>query len=291
MEGETREMGETKIKELVMIIQRLFSKKDKDKKSNKTRNSLISGAGLISANIGLSQHNDKQVGKLERDWKKEAKDKESKKVYNRLKKNFKKSGKAILEEGIDSGGNVIHESQSGIINEGLERGNKIVQMSGKTKGNASILGHELGHIHYLSNPKADKVGKYAHKLGPISENSTLIGLGTGIASGIRSAKKEERGEKEGIINRSSGIIASTSAHIPRLVAEGKASQHGYKLMRNAGASNKLLKSAKGNYKKMLLTYGTGIAGDIGVSELGRSAGRAYYNNVIKEDKNNDNPKK
>lgn len=255
--------------------------KNPPEKSNKTRNSLIAGAGLIGAEVGLSQLNNNLVKKLEKDWKKEAKDKESKKVYNRLKKNFKKSGKAILNEGIDPGGNIIYSPQSGIIEEGLEKGKGIVQMSGKTKGNAAILAHELGHIHYLSNPKADKVGKYAHKLGWIPENSTLIGLGAGIASGIRSAKKEEKGEKEGIINRSSGIIASTGANLPRLIAEGKASQHGYRLMKNAKASEKLLKSAKGNYKKTLLTYGTGIAGDIGVSELGRAAGRAYYNNIVK----------
>jgi len=271
-----------------MIIQRLFSKKDKDKKSNKTRNSLILGVGLNYADIGLSHLNNKQVKKLENDWKKEAKDKESKKIYNRLKKNFKKSGEAILEEGISSGGNVIPEARSGIVNEGLKKGNKIVQMSGKTKGNASILGHELGHIHYLSNPKADKIGKYAHKLSP---NTTLIGFGAGITSGIRSAKKEEKGEKEGIVNRASGILASTSSYLPKLVAEGKASQYGYKLMKNAGASEKLLKSAKGNYKRALLTHCTGIVGDIGVSELGRSAGRAYYNNIIKENKENNNPKK
>jgi len=275
----------------MIILRRLFSKKDGDKKSNKTRNSLISGAGLIVADNGHSQLSDKLVKKLENDWKKEAKDKESKKIYNRLKKNFKKSGNAILEEGIDSSGKRIPEAMSGIVEGGFNNGDKIVQMSGKTKGNASILGHELGHVHYLSNPKADKVGKYAHKLRPISENSTLIGLGAGIASGIRSAKKEEKGEKEGIVNRSSGILAVTGVHLPRLVAEGKASQHGYKLMKNAGASKRLLKSAKGNYKKALLSYGTGILGDIGVSELGRAAGRAYYNNIIKKDKKDDNPKK
>ena len=272
----------------MIILRRLFSKGDGDKKSNKTRNSLISGAGLLVADIGHSRINNNLGEKLEKDWKKEAKDKESKKIYNRLKKNFKKSGKAILEEGIDSSRKVIPGPQGGIVS---GSGEKIIQMSGKTKGNASVLGHELGHIHYLSNPKADKIGKYAHKLDSISNSSTLIGFGAGIASGVRSAKKEEKGEKEGIINRSSGILASTGAYLPRLVAEGKASQHGYKLMKNAGASKRLLKSAKGNYKKMLLTYGTGLLGDIGISELGRSAGRAYYNNIIRKDKKDDNPKK
>jgi len=272
----------------MIILRRLFSEEDQDKKSNKTRNSLVAAGGLLSADIGIHQLNDKLGRKLGEDWKKQAKDKESQKVYNRLKKNFKKSGKAILQEGIDSSGNIIHQSQSGID---LRSGNKIVQLSGKTRGNASILGHELGHLHYLSNPKADKVGKYAHKLRPISDNSTLIGLGAGIVSGVRSAKKEEKGEKEGIVNRSLGILASTGANIPRLVAEGKASQHGYKLLKKAGASKRLLNSAKGNYKKAFLTYGTGIVGDIGISELGRAAGRAYYNNVIKEDKKDDNPKK
>jgi len=56
-------------------------------------------------------------------------------------------------------------------------------------------------------------------------------------------------------------------------------------MKNAGASDRLLKSAKGNYKKMLLSYGSGIVTDAGISELGRAAGRAYYNNIVKKDKN------
>jgi hypothetical protein len=271
-----------------MIIQRLFSKKD----SNKTRNSVIAGSGLIGIDAALSNLNNKNVDKLEKKWKEEAKkDKESKKVYRKLRKNFKRpENRTILEEGKDIGGNIIRENQSGIIEEGPKKGYKIVQISGKTKGNASVLGHELGHLHYLSDSKADKVGRYAHKLSPISNNSTLIGLGFGVASGIGSAKKEEMGEKEGALGRSSGIIAATGSYIPRIVAEGKASQHGYKLMKNAGASDRLLKSAKKNYKGMLLTYGSGIAANAGISELGRAAGRAYYNNTLKE-KNNDNSKK
>ena len=270
-------------------MEKIFSE---EKKSNKTRNSLIAGAGFIGTDAALTHLNRKSVDKLEKKWKEEAKkDKESKKIYGKLKKNFKKSGDTILEEGKDIGGNIIRENQSGIIEEGSKKGNKIIQISGKAKGNASVLGHELGHIHYLSDPKADRIGKYAHKLAyPISGNSTLIGLGAGIASGVRSAKKEEKGEKEGALGRSSGILAATSSNIPRLVAEGKASQRGYKLMKNAGASDRLLKSAKGNYKKMLLSYGSGIATDIGVSELGRAAGRAYYNNIAKENKD-DNSKK
>jgi hypothetical protein len=266
-----------------MIIQRLFSKKD----SNKTRNSVIAGSGLIGIDAALSNLNNKNVDKLEKKWKEEAKkDKESKKVYRKLRKNFKRSEKTILEEGKSASGDIIRENQSGIIEEGSEKGKKIIQISGKAKGNASVLSHELGHLHYLSDPKADRVGKYAHKLAhPISGNSTLIGLGAGVASGVRSAKKEEKGEKEGLLGRSSGIIAAVSSHSPRLVAEGKASQHGYKLMKNAGASDRLLKSAKGNYKKMLLSYGSGIVTDAGISELGRAAGRAYYNNIVKEDKN------
>lgn len=260
--------------------------KDSAKKSNKTRNSLIAGAGITGV---VPKLNDKYLIKnIEKECEKEAKNKESRKIYNRLRKDFRRKG-GILMEGIDLDGKIIRED--GCLRSPKGVNLNLIRITGKTKGDASVLGHELGHSHYLTNPKADKIGKYAHKLLPISDNSTLIGLGAGITSGIRSAIKEEKGEKEGIINRSSGIIASTGANLPRLVAEGKASQHGYKLMKNAKASEKLLKSSKGNYKKMLLTYGLGgVATDIGISELGRAAGRAYYNNIIKEDHKDENTK-
>lgn len=277
----------------MIILRRLFSKGDGDKKSNKTRNSLAAGVGLIGTeavvlnplNYKLSKNIDKNIKETHK------KDKESHKIYKKIKKDFLKDPNSMLEEGKTRFGDIIREDVSGIVSEGPSKGKKIIRISGGSTKDASILSHEMGHIHYLSNPKADKIGKYAHKIDSISNNSTLIGLGAGIASGVRSAKKEEKGEKEGLVNRSSGALASIGAHLPRLVAEGKASQHGYKLMKNAGASERLLKSAKGNYKKALLSYGAGIVSDIGISELGRSAGRAYYNNIIKTDKKDDNSKK
>lgn len=265
-----------------MIIQRLFSKKD----SNKTRNSVIAGSGLIgSETVILDPLNNKLLKNINKRIKSNKNDKESNKLYKKLRKDFKESNSSIFEEGRTRNGNIIKEDVSGIVSEGLDKGKKIIRISGKTKGDASILAHEIGHIHYLSNPKADKIGKYSHKLRNISDNSTLIGLGAGVASGVRSAKKEEKGEKEGLLGRSSGIIAAVSSHAPRLISEGKASQHGYKLMKNAGASDRLLKSAKGNYKRALTAYGSGIVTNAGISELGRVAGRAYYNNIVKEDKN------
>ncbi len=251
--------------------------KDSSKKSNKTQNSLIAGAGTIGGALLLNNNLNKNIDK---EYKKGAKNKESNKIYNRFRKDFRRKGGNLME-GKDLYGNIIRD-------DGFRRSKdvnlKIIHITGKTKGNASVLGHELGHAHYLTNPKADKIGRYAHKLYPISDNSTLIGLGAGIASGIRSAKKEENGEKEGIINRSSGIIASISANLPRLVAEGKASQYGHKLMKNMKASKELLKFSKRNNRKALLTYGLGgVVADIGASEIGRAVGRAYYNNIIKGD--------
>ena len=58
-----------------------------------------------------------------------------------------------------------------------------------------------------------------------------------------------------------------------MIAEQQASKYGYNLLKQSGASKKHLSKANKNYKRMLLTYGTGILGDIGAAELGRAAGK------------------
>ena len=215
--------------------------------------------------------------------KKLSKDKEGKKIYRKLRNSIRKNGGLVIE-GIDESKHILDNSSGGVgINTTTGEKVPVIMISGKSVGNAATLSHELGHNNYHLNPKSDKIGRYSHKLyNP--KASSIGGIGVGFASGIRSAKKESEGEKEGVANRIAGGATAVGLDVPILIAEGKASRHGLKLLKNAGASDKYLKSSRKSLRNAWLTYGAKTVADVGLSELGRAAGRAYYNNILKEDK-------
>lgn len=243
-------------------------KRFSEKEKTGIRDSLILGGSLTAADISHNIINQEYVKKLNRDLKKTSR--EEKKIYRKLKSDFRKRKNTLLKEGIDYEGNIVEQTAGGLLKDSFGNKHKYIQIQGNNVGNASVLGHELGHIHYLTDKNAKKLGKYAHKLRGISDNSTLIGFGTGFASGINSAKKED---KESKLSRVSGGLTAVTSNIPRLIAEQQASKYGYNLLKQSGASKEHLSKANKNYKRMLLTYGTGILGDIGAAELGRAAGK------------------
>lgn len=142
---------------------------------------------------------------------------------------------------------------------------KIIRVADK---DASTLAHELGHARYHTDKKAGLVPKIAHKLYLDPRITGIAGISSSIAAGIDKAKKEEKGEKESKIGKAAPYL-SAGMSVPVLVSEGAASIHGQKLLKKAGASEKLLRAAKKSNGRAFNSYVAGAA----IATLGSKAAK------------------
>lgn len=152
----------------------------------------------------------------------------------------------------------------------------VILGKGRLSG-ADVLAHELGHAHYQyrGGLKGFPI-EAAHQLATPGQMATfqvgkLIGAGVGFKSGLKKAKLESVGEKESKFNKIQGLAPAIIA-TPMLVAEGAASRKGLQLLKNAGASEKALKSAKKNLTDAWKSYGSSVLASTGISEGSRGVG-------------------
>lgn len=227
-----------------------------ESKDHTTRNgALIVGGGLVGNTI---------LGKKVMDNFDRPISEEEGKVANKLVENAKKRGINVVEHG------------AGIPGPAYGKG---VVYRNHTK-DAGSLAHEIGHAYYDREKKAGKIGKVAHKAylktGGSIGGATIPGL-AGIASGIYSgkakAKREKEGKKEGKISKHSGWAVPVALSAPMLVSEAAASRKGIKLLKQSGASKKVIKDAKKNLSGAFGTYATQVAANAGVGQIAK--GIAY----------------
>lgn len=153
---------------------------------------------------------------------------------------------------------------------------KSVYVSSTIPSTADTLAHELGHAHYDANKDAGKVGKYAHKaykklggMASFTRHSPLAAVGAGVTSGVVKAKKEEKGKKEGKLNKVLPYLAPTAVTAPGLVSEVAASHKGLKMLKEAGATKKDLRAARKNLAGAALSYGTIAAMNAGLGGISK----------------------
>ena len=158
--------------------------------------------------------------------------------------------------------------------------------------NAFTLAHELGHSEHFHDRGGSKVGKEAHKLKRGIDNlsrsinpllgkskhrlANSAGLTSGLVSGINAGRKEAKGEKEGIVSKTS-ILAPLAIKTPQLVSEFEASRQGMKLLKKAGASKKYRRVAGKNLGASFGTYAINTISPMllgyGARQLGKEIGR------------------
>ena len=192
---------------------------------------------------------------------------ENKRLIEKLKTAAKKKGIKFGEaDMLEMGGSPA----------GYAMGEKTVYMDSYARPGADILSHELGHAHYDSDKNAGKIGKYAHKaykklggMASFTRHSPLAAVGAGVTSGIVKAKKEEKGKKEGKLNKVLPYLAPTTVAAPGLVSEVAASHKGLKMLKEAGAAKKDLRAARKNLASAALTYGTLAAMNAGLGGISK----------------------
>ena len=131
-----------------------------------------------------------------------------------------------------------------------------------SKKGADLFSHELGHRHYIKEKDAEFIGKAAHKIYMNSGDSlvsgyiipNVSGVTSGVISGIRKAKKEDKGEKESVVNKHVSWVAPLITSAPMLISEAAASRKGIKYLKEQGASKEYLKEAKKHLGKAFGTY-------------------------------------
>lgn len=162
-------------------------------------------------------------------------------------------------------------------------GKEVIRVS--DKGPVSALAHELGHASHYKNRDGGFIGKAAHKVVGISKGSIpkLAGLTTGIASGIRAEKAKQKGEKESKLNRLAPVTVPLALSAPLLIAEGAASKKGLKLLKESGASDALMKDAKGRLGAAYSTYLAKAGKNALSGEVGRVIGKGYVKVKSKKD--------
>lgn len=198
-----------------------------------------------------------------------------------------------------------------IIGRGISRteknlGKDVISIGGSTNSTA-VLAHELGHAQYHKHRSKGVVGNLAHRLHgassiaintltnptknkqlkPVSRMANLaVGAG-GFRRGKNSVTTDENGKikvngKQAIKSAAIGV----SFGAPVLIAEAAASRKGLKMMKKAGASKELLKSARKDLGNAWLTY-AGQASKPVVTELGghiSGVGYGYLREKKKKEK-------
>ena len=272
---------------MIILRQRAFSKKEKkDSKIEKGVLTAATLAGVLPTSLEQAakderireqlkeKSGDSRIGKKIKELLKRDPDleKESEEVFDKLRKESKTRIKHMP--------NTMRYKDHYDIKE------KLIRVTDK---DASTLAHELGHAHFHNDKKASIIPKIAHKLYLDPRISGIAGISSSIAAGIDKAKKEERGEEESKIGKAAPYL-SAGTYVPVLVSEGAASIHGQKLLKKAGASEKLLKAARKSNGRAFNTYVAGAA----ISTLGSKAAKniayKYKKRQLEESKMTDKEK-
>ncbi len=270
-----------------MIIQRLFSKKS-EKKSKIEKAALVATAigGTLPASMEKLAKEEKtreqlkelsgngRIGKKIKEILKKDPDleKENEEVFNKLRKESKVRVK------------YMPNTMKGRDSYNFKK--NIITVADK---DASTLAHELGHAHYHTNKKAGLVPKIAHRLYLSPGLARIAGMSSSIAAGVDKAKKEESGEEESKIGKAAPYL-SAGLTSPVLVSEAAASIHAQKLLKKAGASEKLLKAAKKSNGRAFNTYVAGAAiGTLG-SKAAKDIAYKYKKRQLEENKMTDKEK-
>lgn len=269
-----------------MKILRLFSKKKSQEEPIKDKNGKL-GAVLVGAGLGANTAASLKVIDLEGLSKGAIKMPKLLKP-NKIQENEKLTD-ALIEEA-KKGGIKIDSGPYNLGGSPQVYSNKTVYIDSRQSQQADTLAHELGHAHYDANEKAGKIGKAAHKayfkLGGTNKLfmkvSPAAAIGTGVASGIHKAKKENKGEKEGKLSKVAPYLAPTTVVAPGLVSEVMASHKGMKFLKKAGASKKDISASRRNLASAALTYGTLAAVNAGIGGISKHI--AYKKTKEKLDK-------
>ncbi len=265
------------------ILKRFSSsskKDDKEKKKNNNKNKDLNtilglggvGAGLTAGNIIHSKIKERKEPS-----------EESKNLYDKLKNKF--NGSIIDDSDVrDTKYNLRNASSYFFPNLGIAA----IKLDKSYKGDASTLAHEMGHSYFYNpnfikdeksnNNVANKIGKFLHNneiLRKAKNKNTGISVATGIISGINKARLERKGKKEGIINKIAPYIVTGAISAGEVGTELAASIKGYKMLKNLGASKKMLNDAKKDLGFALSTYvGKGVI-DLALTKGGRTLGDSY----------------
>lgn len=151
--------------------------------------------------------------------------------------------------------------------------------------NADSLSHELGHsIYSRSGRKGGIIGKTAHKIyhSPIGKGIGIVNVVNGFDSGVKAEKAKLEGKKESKLNRARSIAVPLALSAPMLVSEGAASAKGLKLLKQSGASKKLMNEAKKNLATAYGTYVIRAGRDTAFGETSRLAGKGWVRHKHKE---------
>ena len=168
---------------------------------------------------------------------------------------------------------------------------KAIVLDENFKGKAPTLAHEMGHGYYMNGDGKKSLGGLLHNQYLRSPEIGMIhGALQGIHSGIKSEKQKAKGKKESKWNKYKSVIIP-GIHAAALIgSEGAASMHGYKKLKEMGASKELLKDAKKDLITALGSYAGIGAMEVGAGAISRSLGKKigkklYKNKKKEEDKN------
>lgn len=149
---------------------------------------------------------------------------------------------------------------------------------------AGVLAHELGHSQYISPKDSDRtlskdfIAKTSHRLQPISSLAAskagiLASAIHGYKSGVKSEKDKEEGKEESRWNKVRAVAVPGIAIAPNLIAEASASVKGLKMLKEAGANEDLLRSARGDLGAAFGTYAGASLLPIAAGAAGRLVGK------------------
>jgi hypothetical protein len=303
-----------------MIILRMFSKKG-DKETDKEKvvkgRDIAAGIGIgTAAGIAGVAANSAFVKKLRNA--KSIDPEEEKKLREELIKKAKKQGTRTINTNAEnsmavgtSEGKVIRKALAKLAKkdrkkyEAIKEATKYPGMDGVLEhigkdqiilgkgrlSEADVLSHELGHTQFLEKGRSkDVIAKTAHRLNAVSKMGTMGLTGSavygahGYANGLKAAKMESEGKKESFGHRikATGLPALVAA--PILITEGAATGKGLKLLKQAGASKRAMKTARKTLGNAYGTYASIAAGNVAAGEGGRLVGKAVGKKRYKKEK-------
>lgn len=142
-----------------------------------------------------------------------------------------------------------------------------------SKNDVSTLAHEIGHSQH-SHGRAGKFWGANRRLDQMTRNTATqkyaggVGLLTGFASGYNQTKNDDDSKVKKL-----AAYTPTMINAPMILEEADASRRGLKLMRNAGASKAQLMAGRKSLGLALGTYMIRPAAQIGMTAVGRVAGK------------------
>lgn len=270
------------------------SKKDEEekKKSNKNKDlNTVLGLGGVGAGIISGGFIQDEIKKRKRDY-----SEESKALYNKLKDKY--NGDLFDES--DSYSTIIpkiykHRNASSGYSPKFKYG--IINLDKSLKGDAGMLAHEMGHNYFMdpdlikgekSKDNVNKIGKFLHSgtFNKIQRKNLNVGITAGLISGINKARLERKGKKEGIINKITPYAITGAISAGEIGGELAASVKGYKMLKELGASKKVLNDTKKDLGFALSTYIGNRIITLGATKgskmIGDKAAKLYY--TIKDKK-------